>query len=254
MDRYYTIFLVLMSITALAVFVALYFVTAGYGKFASQKWGPAINNKLGWVLMESPVFIVMCMLWVFSERRFEPALLVMFLIFQSHYIQRSFIFPFLIKGTSKMPLSIILMGITFNILNAIMQGGWLFYISASDRYPLSWLYTPQFIIGTILFFVGMSINIKSDSIVRNLRKPGDTNHYLPRGGMYNYVTSANYFGEIVEWVGFAVLTWSYSGLVFAWWTFANLVPRAAMIYNRYKKEFTKQMEGKRLKRIIPRIY
>ena len=53
-------FLIVMSIIAVAVFVALFFVDAGYGKFYDRKWGPAVNNKLGWVLMESPVFFVTC--------------------------------------------------------------------------------------------------------------------------------------------------------------------------------------------------
>ena len=46
-------FLIVMSIIAVAVFVALFFVDAGYGKFYNRKWGPAVNNKLGWVLMEA---------------------------------------------------------------------------------------------------------------------------------------------------------------------------------------------------------
>lgn len=84
-----------------------------------------------------------------------------------------------------------------------MQGGWIFYISPADRYPDSWLLSPQFIAGTLIFFAGMAINIHSDYIIRHLRKPGDTRHYLPRGGMFRYVSSANYFGEVVEWTGFA---------------------------------------------------
>ena len=100
----------------------------------------------------------------------------------------------------------------------------------------------------------MIININSDSVIRHLRKPGDTNHYLPQKGMYKYVTSANYFGEIVEWTGFAILTWSLSGVIFAWWTFANLVPRAASIYKRYLEEFGPQVKEKRLKRVFPFIY
>lgn len=254
MEKNFTIFLILMSITALIVFIALYFITAGYGKFASRKWGPAIGNKPAWMLMESPVFILMTALWICSSRRYETALLVMFLLFQLHYFQRSFIFPLLIKGKSKMPLSIMFMGIIFNVLNALMQGGWLFYISSPDRYPASWLVSPQFIVGTAVYLTGMFINIQSDSIIRRLRKPGDTRHYLPRKGMYKYVTSANYLGEIIEWTGFAILTWSWAGAVFAWWTFANLVPRAHTIYKKYRMEFGQEMEGKNLKRIIPFIY
>ena len=107
---------------------------------------------------------------------------------------------------------------------------------------------------TIIFATGFFINIQSDSIVRNLRKPGDTKHYLPKGGLYNYVTSANYFGEILEWTGFAILTWSWAGAVFAWWTFANLVPRANKIFKKYSTEFADEMKGKNLKRVIPFIY
>ena len=135
-----------------------------------------------------------------------------------------------------------------------MQGGWLFYISSPDRYPASWLVSPPFIVGTAIYLTGMFINIQSDSIIRRLRKPGDTRHYLPRKGMYKYVTSANYLGEIIEWTGFAILTWSWAGAIFAWWTFANLVPRAHTIYKKYRMEFGQEMEGKNLKRIIPFIY
>ena len=243
-----------MAVVAIFVFVTLFFVTAGYGKFATKKWGPSINNKIGWLIMEAPVFIVMCILCLCSDRCCNPVLLAIFAIFQLHYFQRSFIFPFLLKGKSKMPLSIILMGAIFNTLNGLMQGGWLFYISPEGRYPLSWLTSWQFIVGTLIFIAGFFINLQSDSIIRNLRKPGDSNHYLPKGGMYNYVTSANYFGEILEWTGFAILTWSWAGAVFVWWTIANLVPRANTIYKRYNQEFGEQMKGRNLKRVIPFIY
>ena len=243
-----------MSIIAVIVFIALYFVTAGYGVFYNKKWGPSIPNKIGWVLMESPVFIAMILLCVFSERSTNVVCLIFLILFEIHYFQRSFIFPFLIRGKSVMPLSVILMGVVFNTLNALMQGGWIFYVSPENMYEISWLTTPQFIIGTLIFFVGMIINIHSDYIIRHLRKPGDTKHYLPKKGMFKYVTSANYFGEFVEWCGFAILTWSLAGAVFALWTFANLAPRAAKIYDNYKKEFGNELDTKKVKRILPFIY
>lgn len=153
-----------------------------------------------------------------------------------------------------MPMGIMVMGIVFNLLNACMQGGWIFYLSPEDMYTVDWLTTPQFIIGSVLFFVGMGINIHSDHIIRTLRKPGDKGHYLPRGGMFRYVTSANYFGEIVEWSGFAILTWSWAGLVFVVWTLANLVPRAHSIYQRYQHMFGEEMKKSHLKRVFPFIY
>ena len=51
--------LFVLFLVGFVVFVALYFVDAGYGKMRSDKWGPAMNNKAGWLLMEAPVFLVM---------------------------------------------------------------------------------------------------------------------------------------------------------------------------------------------------
>lgn len=254
MLQYFNIFLLIMAIIAVIVFIALYFVTAGYGVFYNKKWGLAIPNKWGWILMESPVFIVMILLCFFSERSTNITCLIFLILFEIHYFQRSFIFPFLIRGKSVMPLSVILMGVIFNVLNALMQGGWIFYVAPENMYGITWLKTPQFIIGTLIFIVGMVINVHSDHVIRHLRKPGDNKHYLPKKGMFRYVTSANYFGEFTEWVGFAILTWSLSGAVFALWTFANLAPRAAKIYNNYKKEFGDELDTDKVKRILPFIY
>ena len=249
---YFSIFLWIMVAIAIVVFIALFFVDAGYGKFTSSKWGYSVPNKLGWVLMEAPVAILLLLFWAFSDRKTMLTPLVFLLFLEIHYIHRAFIFPFLLKGKSKMPLGIMFMGFSFNIANASMQGYWIFYYS--ENYGNEWLQTPAFIIGTCLFFIGLIINIDSDRRIRNLRKNGDSKHYLPHGGMYNYVTSANYFGEFIEWTGFAIATLSPAGLVFAIWTFANLVPRANAIYKKYNQTFAAEMQGKKLKRIFPFVY
>lgn len=204
------------------------------------------------MLMEAPVFIVMLLLWWNSVRYNSIVPLIFFLLFQLHYFQRAFVFPFLLKGKSRMPLAIMMMGMLFNLLNGFMQGEWLFYLAPETLYMLDWLKTPQFIFGVLLFFTGMGINWYSDYVIRHLRKPGDTQHYLPSQGMYRYVTSANYFGEIIEWAGWAILTWSLSGLVFLWWTVANLVPRANAIWHRYKEEFGDAVGNR--KRVFPFLY
>lgn len=243
-----------MLVLAVIVFVVLLRVTAGYGMMYNRKWGPSVNNRLGWILMETPSFAAMLLLWIFSPRALNPALIVMASLFEIHYFQRAFIFPFLLRGKSRMPLVIILLGVVFNVVNAYMIGGWLFYVSPPDAYPASWLAGPLFILGTIIFFCGMAVNLWSDHIIRNLRKPGDTRHYIPFGGMYRYVTSANYLGEFTEWLGFAILTWSLGGLAFAVWTFANLAPRARSIHTRYVSEFGEQYSSLNRKYILPFIY
>ena len=249
----YNTFLAVMAIVAVFVFIALHFVKAGYGYLYNPKYGFPLPNKLTWVLMEAPVFITMWILWYLSGASFTAVTLVLFSIIQIHYFQRSFIFPLLLRGNSKMPVSIMLMGATFNTLNALMQGGWIFFV-APEGYYADWFAKPFIYVGVVLFFAGMFINWQADYIIRHLRKPGDTKHYIPKGGMFRFVSSANYFGELVEWTGFAIASWSWAGAVFVLWTFANLAPRSASLYKRYEKEFGEEFTSLKRKRIIPFIY
>ena len=81
------------------------------------------------------------------------------------------------------------------------------------------------------------VNIKSDKILRDLRKPGETGYKVPRGFLYKYVSCPNYLGELMEWFGWALMTWSLPGLAFALYTLANLGPRALANHRWYKDKF-----------------
>ncbi|MBQ7570792.1 MAG: DUF1295 domain-containing protein [Bacteroidaceae bacterium] len=243
-----------MTAMAVVVFISLYFVKAGYGQFRTKQWGWSINNKVAWTVMEAPVFLVMLYIWSRSDAKWHVPEFLLFLLFELHYFQRSFVFPWLMTGRSKMPIAIILMGVTFNVINGLMQGGGLYWFPNPDfqegvHYLTHW----NAICGIALFVVGLAVNWHSDHVIRHLRKPGDTRHYLPQGGMYRYVTSANYLGELMEWVGFALAAATPVAWVFPLWTAANLVPRAHAIHIKYRKEFGNEAVGKR-KRILPFIY
>jgi 3-oxo-5-alpha-steroid 4-dehydrogenase 1 len=246
-------FLVFMVVLAAVFFRMLFRQPAGYGQYISRRSEKAINNRTGWVLMELPVVLLFFAYWVASPRQFEITPLIFFLLFNLHYCQRTFVFPLLIRGDDKMPWSIIIFGMIFNTANAFMQGTWIFFLAPDDLYTPAWLTTPQFIIGVLIFFTGFVINLHSDHIIRTLRKPGDTAFHIPRGGMFRFVTSANYFGELTEWVGWAIMTFSWAGLVFAIWTFANLGPRADTHHSWYMQKFGDAYPQDR-KRMIPFVY
>ena len=162
--NFYYYFLLAMTLLAVVVFIVLQFITPAYGMTFNNRWGVSIRSNWGWVLMESPVFLLMLVIYLsaiitgapYTVQTFPWVTFSMFIFFELHYLQRSFIFPGLMRGTSKMPLSIIFSGFFFNMMNAYMQGGWLFYVSP-ERYTLSWFWSPQYIIGTIMFFAGMII-------------------------------------------------------------------------------------------------
>jgi 3-oxo-5-alpha-steroid 4-dehydrogenase 1 len=250
----FTYLLWVMSFLAIVVFICLYFITAGYGQFRTKRWGYSIDNRVAWFLMEAPVFFVMLIIWCRAGFPFHLPELILLGLFLVHYFQRSFVFPCLMKGHSRMPLSIMMMGILFNVINGIMQGGGLFWFPipayAQDAsYLLRW----NTIVGIIVFLFGMIVNWHSDYVIRHLRQPGDTRHFLPQAGFYRYVTSANYFGELVEWIGFAIAAANPAAWVFALWTGANLIPRAHAIHRKYHEEFGDEAVGTR-RRIIPLVY
>lgn len=60
---------------------------------------------------------------------------------------------------------------------------------------------------------------------------------IPRGGMYELISCPNYLGETIEWIGYAVTTGSIVGTAFAFYTFANLAPRAHQHHQWYQETF-----------------
>jgi len=110
-------------------------------------------------------------------------------------------------------------------------------LSSVYQYPASWLSSPQFILGSFLFSLGFLGNIHSDSILRNLRKPGESGYKIPRGGVFEYVSAANYFCEALEWTGFAIASWNFPAAAFATYTVANLLPRGLSHHQWYKNKF-----------------
>lgn len=242
--------MIIFIVVGLGVFLLLFFVAAPYGQHIRRGWGPNINNKLGWFIMEVPTVIIYLLLYLISDRIFSLTAIFFLCIWMVHYGQRTFIFPLLIRGKQPIPLTIVSFGMIFNGINTYLQARWI--QTLSTPYPDTWLLTPFFIIGITIFIAGIIINLHSDYIVRNLRKPGETEYKVPYGGMFKYVSAPSYLGEITEWAGWAVMTWSIPGLVFVTWTFFNLAPRALSHHKWYLKTFPDYPKNR--KALIPFIY
>ncbi len=243
-------FMIVMIIIAVLVFISLLKITAGYGQHISKKWGPSINDKLGWLIMEIPTLILYTIFYIIGDYHIKFMTLLFSGLWVMHYGYRTLIFPSLIRGKRKMPVTIILFGMIFNSANAYLQGRWINTLSGG--YETSWLLTPMFIIGIIFFFTGFFMHVHSDHIIRNLRKPGETDFKIPHGGMFQFISCPSYLGEIVEWYGWAIMACSLPGLVFAIWTTANLGPRARSNHRWYQETFEDYPENR--KALIPFIY
>jgi protein-S-isoprenylcysteine O-methyltransferase Ste14 len=243
--------LYLYFVLAVGTYVGLQFIIAPYGRHARGGWGPMIPSTVSWVLMEAPASLGFAIVYFLGERRFAPGALVLLALWQVHYVNRSFIFPFRRRGAERpIPLTIPLLALTFNVPNAYLNARWVSHFSTS--YGADWLLDPRFILGVTLFVAGLGVNWQADRILRELRRPGETGYKIPVGGLYGLVSCPNYLGEILEWTGWALATWSLPGLMFAVWTAANLVPRARANHKWYRETFS-DYPPKR-KAVLPLLY
>lgn len=234
----FRIILIISLVVAVGIFIALFFISAPYGRHARRGWGLQLPNWLGWLLMESFSAIVMLVMFFIGDAPITATTIIFLLMWEAHYIHRSYIYPFLLRdGKKKMPITVIIMAVVFNLGNGYLNGRYVFHFSES-RYTTNWLLDPRFIIGAVLFIAGFAINRWADNSLRGLRKQGETGYKIPYGGLYEYISCPNYFGEILEWFGWAIATWSLAGLTFAIWTFANLAPRAWSHHKWYHDKFS----------------
>ena len=218
-------------------FVLLLFISAPYGRHVRPGWGPTMKAKWLWVLMEAPSPISFAVVYFMSENATATVPLILLTMFMVHYVNRSFIYPFRMRGGDKQePIFTGAVALAFNTANGSTNA---YAITELSPHLLgtAWLADPRFILGLVLFTSGFVINQQSDAILMNLRKPGERGYKIPYGGLYRWISSPNYFGEIVEWIGFALAAWTVPAWVFAWFTASNLVPRALSNHRWYLEHF-----------------
>ena len=234
-ENYYLILWIWIAF-ALILFPLLLKVTAPYGRHSRKDWGPMIPNRLGWVVMELPSLILFIIFFWYGPNAQNYITLIFFLLYTLHYTNRSLVFPFRTHTVrKKMPLIIVVFAIFFNLVNGSMNG--YFFGSIAGEYGSEWLYDLRFIGGSILFISGVCINIRSDNILLSIRKNSSNGYAIPEGGFFRLVSCPNFFGEILEWTGFALMTWSPAALAFAIWTVVNLIPRALDHHKWYCERF-----------------
>ena len=225
---------VLMAM-GLLTFGILWWVSAPYGRFTREGWGPTLPSRRAWMLMESPSAVGFLSVYLLGRHRLETVPLVLLAIWQSHYLHRAFVFPLRMReGGARMPWVVAGMGFFFNCLNAWLNAGW---ISDAGRYDITWLTGPRFVVGLALFAAGFVVNQHADATLFALRRTAGGGYGIPVGGLYRWVSCPNYLGEILEWCGWALATWSWPGLAFAVFTFANLAPRALSTHRWYRETF-----------------
>ena len=203
---------------------------APYGKHSTKKWGKSIDNKTGWILMELPALLT-CPLIYFTITEEINSNVVFIVLWIIHYFNRTVIYPLRIKTKGKkIPIAIVASAFFFNMVNGILNG---YFLTLLQFESISELYL---ILGFIIFIIGFYINISSDNLLIKLRT-NQKGYVIPNGKLFNYVSCPNFFGEIIEWLGFAIMTLNPGSLSFLIWTICNLIPRSKAHHKWYKENF-----------------
>jgi protein-S-isoprenylcysteine O-methyltransferase Ste14 len=239
-------------LAAAVVFVVLFFISAPYGRHVRKGWGPVVGARYAWMIMEFPAFFIIAAL-VCTHLKQAGWFGVFFLgMWEVHYAYRVFVYPFLLSTPKKpFPLLLVLFALGFNTINGLVNGGSLIDMGVSYA-KHDWILDPRFLAGIALFASGFVIHVRSDALLRRLRKTGKQEYLVPDTGLFGAVTNPNYLGEIVEWTGWAIATWSLAGFAFMLFTMANLIPRAFSNHRWYRNEFPSYPTKRRI--LIPFVW
>lgn len=246
-----TVILIGLAFAALTIIGSL-FVKSPYGRFASDKMGISLNPKLGWWLMEIPATVVFILMYLQGTRATELVPLIMAAIWIIHYGNRGWFFPLSIRNVpgkkSTFGISVILAGMFVTAMHGYLNARW--FSELGTHLDHTWLQDPRFIIGLIIYGVGLFIILQSEYIMRNLRpKPqanadssattqAVTEYKIPYGGLFRYVSNPQYFGELIAWTGFSIVTWGIPGIIIFLISAGNLIPRALSTHKWYQDKFS----------------
>jgi len=251
--KYDAVLTAALVLGALSLSASRYQGRAPYGKFGGAKAaGVSLSPQLGWLLMELPapmMFLVgLRNGWrsrsTDDEHPHPRTMSVLATIFLIHYLNRTFVFPLLIRSPANSKA-------TFAVMNsatgAIIVGthGWLhgrLFSKTGKHLTREWLSTTQFRCGLVLYELGFALLLHSEHVLRCLRPRGgvvspENRYKIPFGGGFRWVSSPQYLGELMAWAGLRMCTGSPA----TWFVFmislANLVPRSFEQHKWYLRKF-----------------
>ena len=192
----------------------------------------------------------------------DEAILIPMIAWGLHYLRRFGEVLFLDDYRQSMPWGV-------SVGASVYYWGFGFWIGYSANFKLGYL-TPtwQFLVpGMILFVIGEVGSCAVHLAQRQLRKrPGSqsvlsssgSQHVMPTGVLFKYVSCPNYTFEIISWIGFGFMTFTLPAALFLLTSLTVMLIIANRKHKAYKAEFDGK-EGRPLypekrKAIIPFIF
>ena len=240
----YDTLLLLGFVYAAIILISSRMGTAQYGgRFGNNDRGIKFSSKVGWIMMETPALILFPLFFFMGSNSDQNVPLFFLAIWMFHYTNRALVTPSLMRtrpdAKKTFDLSVILAGWATIALHSYLNAR--FISEYGEHYQNDWFSDPRFLIGLVVYVAGFILNIHSDSVQRNLRSKNPTadepRYKIPYGGGFKLVTCPQYLGEIMAFLGFAIMTWNLGALFVLAMTMANLIPRALYTHKWFNKTF-----------------
>jgi len=133
---------------------------------------------------------------------------------------------------------------------------WNAYALTSPNYDVR--VGPLTLIGVAIFLIAESCNANSHRMLRNLRAPGSSARVIPRGFLFEWVSSPHYLFEILSWVGFTLVAQTWAALAFLTVGAVILCGWARSRHLAYKKDFDgtgdKELYPQQRRALIPFVF
>ncbi|KAJ2784913.1 hypothetical protein H4R18_000838 [Coemansia javaensis] len=265
------------QVCSLAIAGALLAVGSPYGSQTSYRGRLAVNGRAAWAAMElvSPAMLLYayfgCPLWC-GLAAVQPATAanggslwsarnVLAAAWAAHYAYRGVAYPLRQASRKPMHVGIVLAAVVFNTVNGYLNGRWLAaFAPAEHQQPLGRYVAAQWVRrggGMSLFVAGAAGVVYHDAVLTGLRRDNSNSnnnskggYAVPHRGLFALVACPHYLCELVEWLGFALLSDSPAAWTFLLNAACNLLPRARLVHAWYRATFPDQYPESR-RAIVP---
>ncbi len=213
------------------------FMAAPYGRFANPAFGVDFDPRFGWWLMEIPATISFLYFYPQGDNAWKPVPMFLAFLWLRHYSNRGWYFPLTLKVQGKSTFSILVVacGMLMTSFHGFLNAQW--FSQFGSHLSNDWVKSPWFILGWLTYELSFWLTVYSESIIRNLRDGKGPRYKIPYGGGFKYITSPAYFGELLGWLGWSIMSRNPAGLVVFLISCGNLVPRAFATQRWYHEKF-----------------
>lgn len=205
-----------------------------------------ISKSLAWKLMTLPaipaVLLFFGLAGGFSAHAWSSPSAAFVGLYCLHYAYRSIVYPRRIR-TSEQQYSLVFVVMTWSYY--IPMGYFLgthFALSGDTGGHMS---SPLALAGLLIFLAGLISTIVHDEILIRLREKPSKEYAIPMRGLFRYTSNAHYFSEVVEWLGFALMTLNLPALIHLLAVFTLMMPQALKTHWWYQSHFGERYPGNR---------